>query len=99
VVPISRLHAMLDAEAELSWKQVLEAVENDFEAPVFHAYPLLRDIKQRLTDRGAEVALLSGSGATVFGIFQDEAGARSAQASFRNERTFKVFVAETHTDS
>lgn len=99
VVPISRFHAALDTEAELSWKQVLEAVENDFEAPVFHAYPLLRDIKQRLTARGAEVALLSGSGATVFGIFQDEAGARSAQASFLNERTFKVFVAETHTDS
>jgi 4-diphosphocytidyl-2-C-methyl-D-erythritol kinase len=99
VAPISRSHAALDTEAELSWKQVLEAVENDFETPVFHAYPLLRDIKQQLTAGGAEAALLSGSGATVFGIFHDEAGARSAQASFLNERTFRVFVAETHANS
>ena len=70
-----------------------------YETPVFHAYPLLRDIKQQLTAAGAEVALLSGSGATVFGIFPDEAGARVAHASFLTERTFKVFVAETHTDS
>ena len=99
VVPISGSHAALDTERELSWKQVLDLVENDFEPPVFQAFPLLRDIKQRLTAGGAEVALLSGSGATVFGIFHDEAGARSAQASFLNERTFKVFVAETHTVS
>lgn len=99
VAPVSHSHAALDTETELSWKQVLEAAENDFETPVFHAYPLLLDIKQRLTARGAEVALLSGSGATVFGIFHDEAGARSAQASFVNERTFKVFVVETHADS
>jgi 4-diphosphocytidyl-2-C-methyl-D-erythritol kinase len=99
VVPISRFHAALDTEAELSWKEVLKTVENDFEAPVFHAHPLLRDIKQQLTANGAEVALLSGSGATVFGIFRDEVGARSAHASFLNERTFKIFVTETHTDS
>lgn len=99
VVPISRFQAALDTAAELSWKQVLEAAENDFETPVFRAYPLLHDIKQQLIAGGAEAALLSGSGATVFGIFHDEAGARSAQASFLTERTFKVFVAETHTDS
>lgn len=99
VAPVSRSHAALGTEAELSWKQVLEAIENDFETPVFHAYPLLRDIKQQLTVCGAEAALLSGSGATVFGIFHDEAGARSAQAPFLNERTFRVFVAETHTNS
>jgi 4-diphosphocytidyl-2-C-methyl-D-erythritol kinase len=80
---------------ELSWKQVLETAENDFETPVFKAYPLLRDIKQEFTARGAEVALLSGSGATVFGVFFDETSARHAQASFLKEQPFKVFVAET----
>lgn len=99
VVPVSRSHMALETAPELSWKQVLEIAENDFETPVFNAYPLLREIKQQLTAGGAEVALLSGSGATVFGIFHDEAGARSAQEPFLNERTFKVFVAETCADS
>jgi 4-diphosphocytidyl-2-C-methyl-D-erythritol kinase len=95
VVPVSRSHAALEAVPELSWKQVMETAENDFETPVFKAYPLLCDIKQELTARGAEVALLSGSGATVFGVFFDETSARHAQASFLKEQPFKVFVAET----
>ena len=99
VVPVSRSHMALETSPELNWKQVLEIAENDFEVPVFKAYPLLRDIKQQLMSQGAEVALLSGSGATVFGVFSTEAGARSAQAFFLNERTFKVFVAETRSSS
>jgi 4-diphosphocytidyl-2-C-methyl-D-erythritol kinase len=95
VVPVSSSHSALETEPELSWKQVLEAAENDFEAPVFSAYPLLRHIKQQLTARGAEVALLSGSGATVFGVFRDETSARHAQAYVLKEQPFKVFVAET----
>ncbi|MDR4467493.1 MAG: 4-(cytidine 5'-diphospho)-2-C-methyl-D-erythritol kinase [Nitrospira sp.] len=99
VVPVSRSHLTLETSPELTWKQVLERAENDFEVPVFKAYPLLRDIKQQLISQGAEVALLSGSGATVFGVFSTEARARSAQAFFLNEQTFKVFVAETCSGS
>ena len=99
VVSISRSHAALETIPELSWKQVLETAENDFETPVFNTYPLLRDIKQQLTARGAEIALLSGSGATVFGVFYDEADARQAHASFLNERKFKVFVTQTCSHS
>ncbi|MBK9308671.1 MAG: 4-(cytidine 5'-diphospho)-2-C-methyl-D-erythritol kinase [Nitrospira sp.] len=99
VVPVSRSHMALETSPELNWKQVLEIAENDFEIPVFKAYPLLRDIKQQLITQGAEGALLSGSGATVFGVFSTEAGARSAQVCFLNEQTFKVFVAETCTGS
>ncbi len=99
VVPVSCSPMALETSAELNWKQVLEIAENDFEVPVFKAYPLLRDIKQQLMSQGAEVALLSGSGATVFGVFSTESGARSAQAFFLNDRTFKVFVAETCSSS
>jgi 4-diphosphocytidyl-2-C-methyl-D-erythritol kinase len=95
VVPVSLPHEALETEPELSWKQVLEAAENDFETPVFSAYPLLRHIKQQLIAKGAEIALLSGSGATVFGVFRDETSARRAHASFLNEQVFKVFIAET----
>jgi 4-diphosphocytidyl-2-C-methyl-D-erythritol kinase len=44
---------------------------------------------------GAEVALLSGSGATVFGVFADEVRARQAQAQFASEHLMNVFVAPT----
>lgn len=49
------------------WKNKLQ---NDFESSVFAKYSLLAEIKQSLYDRGAQYACMSGSGATVFGIFE-----------------------------
>lgn len=99
VVPLSHAHTRLEQGAELAWEQVLELAENDFEGPVFKAYPMLGEIKRRLLAHGADAALLSGSGATVFGVFRDEAKARQAQAIFQNEPQFKVFVAQTSSSS
>lgn len=99
VQPLSDVHAGLGKASELSWEAVLQAAENDFEAPAYKAYPALYDIRQRLIAAGAEAALLSGSGATVFGVFRDEARARHAQQSFLSERHLKVFTAAAHSDS
>ena len=48
------------------WK---ECVSNDFEKSVFPAHPRIAAIKQRLYDLGAVHASMSGSGSSVFGIF------------------------------
>jgi 4-diphosphocytidyl-2-C-methyl-D-erythritol kinase len=52
------------------WK---DTVSNDFEVPVFEKYPQIRMIKEQLYDAGAVYASMSGSGSTVFGIFDREA--------------------------
>lgn len=49
-----------------------DALKNDFETPLFHKYPVLRALKEKLHSLGAIYASLSGSGATVFGIFEKE---------------------------
>jgi 4-diphosphocytidyl-2-C-methyl-D-erythritol kinase len=43
---------------------------NDFEAPVFSAHPEIRTIKENLYTQGAVYASMSGSGSTVYGIFE-----------------------------
>jgi len=92
VRPLSNVHAALGKAVELTWEDVLQAAENDFEAPVFNAYPPLHAIKQKLLAHGAEVAMLSGSGATVFGVFRSETPARQAQLSFRTEPHLKAYA-------
>ncbi|MCE2711147.1 MAG: 4-(cytidine 5'-diphospho)-2-C-methyl-D-erythritol kinase [Cryomorphaceae bacterium] len=51
------------------WKRT---VTNDFEPGTFRKYPEIEKIKQQLYDEGAFFALMSGSGSTVYGLFEDE---------------------------
>ena len=51
----------------------LKLIENDFESIVIPTYPEIGEIKEKLCAFGAQYASLSGSGSTVFGIFNDDA--------------------------
>jgi 4-diphosphocytidyl-2-C-methyl-D-erythritol kinase len=50
------------------WKDVLQ---NDFEKPVFEKYPVIKNIKDTLYQQGALYASMSGSGSSVYGIFEN----------------------------
>jgi 4-diphosphocytidyl-2-C-methyl-D-erythritol kinase len=52
-----------------TWKDELK---NDFEEPVFKQYPEIENIKQMLYKAGAVYASMTGSGSTVFGIFNKD---------------------------
>ena len=52
-----------------SWKNDLT---NDFELPVFHLHPEIKKIKEVLYSNGAKYAAMSGSGSTIFGIFEKD---------------------------
>lgn len=49
-----------------TWK---EELTNDFEESIFPKLPILREVKQFMYDNGAVYAAMSGSGSTIFGIF------------------------------
>ena len=56
--------------------------ENDFEKIVFSTYPEIGLIKDQLLANKARFASLSGSGSAVFGLFDDDADAKSAELLF-----------------
>ena len=56
-------------EPIVNWRQ---NIKNDFEATLFPKYPLLNAIKEKIYDLGAEYAAMSGSGSTLYGIFEKE---------------------------
>jgi 4-diphosphocytidyl-2-C-methyl-D-erythritol kinase len=47
-------------------------IDNDFETSVFKSFPQLSEIKQQLYDAGAVYASMSGSGSSMFGLFQHQ---------------------------
>lgn len=56
------------------------AASNDFDEVVSAAYPKIAELKRRLVSLGAQRAMLSGSGATVFGVFDKLETSEQAQA-------------------
>ena len=67
---------------------------NDLELFVFKEYPGLSEIKKEMLALGAKGALLSGSGSTVFGIFDNPETANSAHARLDRGK-FMLFLAES----
>jgi 4-diphosphocytidyl-2-C-methyl-D-erythritol kinase len=52
-----------------SWRKLLK---NDFEESVFRNHPQIKAIKEKLYQRNAMYASMSGSGSAVYGIFDQE---------------------------
>ena len=64
-------------------KFLFKFFENDFETIIVPAYPEIGQIKKKLLSYGAVFSSLSGTGSTVYGVFDDEAKAISAESLFK----------------
>lgn len=70
-----------------SWDFV-DKFENVMEDVVLRDFPHLKAIKENLTDQGGLKALVSGSGASIFGIFKDENALDRAYESLKDSYNF-----------
>lgn len=57
--------------------------KNDLEETVLAAHPEIAEVKRRLLSLGARHALMSGSGATVFGVFDNSQTIEQAESEVR----------------
>ncbi len=95
--PASRVIA---PETLATWEEIAAVVSNDFEAPVARRHPQIAEIVDELDSVDALVALLSGSGSTVFGVFDapPDAAAITRSTGFStistrtSDRVFRVEV-------
>lgn len=71
-------------------RELASHLYNGFERTVLQQYPAIVAVKERLQDVGAEAALLSGSGAAVFGLCADELTARQSAARLAAEGLWAV---------
>ena len=62
--------------------QWINVVKNDFENHLLSRYPTISIIKEQLYSQGAAYASMTGSGSTVFGIFDNEIELKEAFAEY-----------------
>jgi 4-diphosphocytidyl-2-C-methyl-D-erythritol kinase len=77
------------------WDSHREGLRNDFEPAVFRLHPEIGRARDALAAAGARPALLSGSGASVFGVFKSASDAERARGSLRVEPGWQVFPCAT----
>ena len=82
----------LEAESQDLHQTVLK---NDFEASVFSAHPEIERVKQTLFKLGAANAAMSGSGASVFAIFDKQETRQAALKALDEESTWRKFAVAT----
>jgi 4-diphosphocytidyl-2-C-methyl-D-erythritol kinase len=68
---------------------------NDFEPPVFREYPVIRSVKESMERDGALFASMSGTGSSVYGLFEDAARAEIAAAPLEALK-FRTSVTPPH---
>lgn len=79
--PLPTLHPLDSREKLLS---LLTATRNDLEAPAIAAMPVIRSILDTLAAQtGCELARMSGSGATCFGVFSTTTEAQQAETTIK----------------
>ena len=67
---------------------IVGKTKNVLEYPAFELVPGIKKIKDELAELGAEVSMMSGSGATVFGIFESENKSLAARKFFEKRGWF-----------
>lgn len=83
--PPPEVSLLLRALAEDDLVGVSRCLFNSLEAPSIRKFPVLELIKDAMRDDGATGALMSGSGATVFGLFPDVKQAKVSAKRIREQ--------------
>jgi 4-diphosphocytidyl-2-C-methyl-D-erythritol kinase len=89
-------HILNVCRLELESLDLLHTVlKNDFETAIFAAYPEIERVKNTLLELGAQQALMSGSGASVFGFFDNEQTRQQAIKALDEHVNWRVFAVAT----
>ena len=81
-----------------SLEQVAQCMGNVLEDVTIPLYPVIDQIKQEMLAAGAAGAMMSGSGPTVFGLFENRAAAKTAQKNIREKSLARqVYVTNIHS--
>ncbi len=65
--------------------RLFEVLENDFTPAVDRAYPIVAELRSQLDRVGARATSMSGSGSTVYGIFDDRKTASQARDALQRQ--------------
>lgn len=92
------IDGIIDGLKAGSLKRVAACMGNVLEDVTIPIHPVIEDIKREMMEAGALNAMMSGSGPTVFGLFENRGAAREAQRGIREKSLARqVYVTSIHS--
>ena len=83
------IDGMLECLKKKDLRGICDRLDNVLETVTVKEYPIIEKVKKHLMDQGAMGALMSGSGPTIFAIFEDKKTADDAMESLRSIEDIK----------
>jgi 4-diphosphocytidyl-2-C-methyl-D-erythritol kinase len=90
---VGELNKLPDSYQDL--RDVCSIFANDLESVTIPAFPVIAEIKNAMLQHGALGAMMSGSGPTVFGLYQDKDTAEQAREALTKDTSWFAVVAAT----
>lgn len=87
------IDGMIEAIRNRDLHSITEKMENVFEPGIMEKYPVIGEIERFMEERGALKAMMSGSGPTVFGIFEDREKMFAASEALKKSGLAKTVFA------
>lgn len=87
--------SMIEAMRQKDLRLLCSRMGNVLETVTIPAYPVINEIKRTMMDNGAIGSMMSGSGPTVFGIFDSPAAAKQAMKAVRAAKLAKQICLTT----
>lgn len=92
------IDGIIDGLKEQNLKKIAACMGNVLEDVTIPMHPEIAEIKKVMLECGALNAMMSGSGPTVFGLFENRTDAKKAQEKIRQKELAKqVYVTNVHT--
>lgn len=86
------IDGLIEALGDKNYGVIEKSMENVLESVTFNLYPIVKDIKGKMHEYGAQKSLMSGSGPSVFGIFKSYDKAKKVYKKFKKlyDQTYLV---------
>ena len=89
------IQQQIEAIKEQDFRKIADLMGNVLETVTIPAHPIIQEIKDFMMTEGAVNAMMSGSGPTVFGLFEDKQLAEKACEKLRESRLAKMVFLTT----
>ena len=84
--PINSLSSLVGSSIKI--ENVMTLAVNDFEQIVFEKFPEIKAIKEKMLFFGAKYSMMTGTGSTVWAMFNDKEAACQTELYFKKKNYF-----------